>query len=80
MCGLLWFGTGALVAQAPMSLPDAPPPVERADPQIAAALAGIAPDHIEADIAKLVSFGTRQTLSSMRTDLPPGQGRAQDGE
>ena len=29
---------------------------------------------MQADIAKLVSFGTRSTLSSMDTDLPPGQG------
>ncbi len=34
----------------------------------------ISPDAIHADIAKLVSFGTRSTLSSMDTDLPPGQG------
>lgn len=44
------------------------------DPQIASALQGITPDHIRADIAKLVSFGTRNTLSSMSTDLPPGHG------
>ncbi len=45
-----------------------------ADPQIAAALNAISPDTIQADIAKLVSFGTRNTLSSMSTDLPAGQG------
>ena len=44
------------------------------DPQIAAAIAGISPDRVRADIAKLVSFGTRSTLSSVSTDLPPGQG------
>ncbi len=48
-----------------------PPP---ADPAIAAALRTISPDLVRADIAKLVSFGTRSTLSSMNTDLPPGQG------
>ena len=49
----------------------APPPN---DPAIAAALRTISPDRIRADIAKLVSFGTRSTLSSMDTDLPSGQG------
>jgi len=49
----------------------APPPT---DPAIAAALRTISPDRIRADIAKLVSFGTRSTLSSMDTDLPSGQG------
>ena len=49
----------------------APPP---ADPAIAAALRTISPDAVRADIARLVSFGTRSTLSSMDTDLPPGQG------
>lgn len=45
-----------------------------ADPAIAATLRSISPETIHGDIAKLVSFGTRSTLSSMDTDLPPGQG------
>jgi hypothetical protein len=49
----------------------APLPV---DPAIAEALQKIRPAQVEKDIAKLVSFGTRSTLSSMDTDLPPGQG------
>ncbi len=44
------------------------------DPAIAAVLTRIQPAQIQQDIAKLVSFGTRNTLSSMDTDLPPGQG------
>jgi hypothetical protein len=44
------------------------------DPAIAAALRTISPDAVRADIARLVSFGTRSTLSSMNTDLPQGQG------
>lgn len=44
------------------------------DPQIAAAIGGISAENVQTDIAKLVSFGTRNTLSSMSTDLPPGQG------
>ena len=58
-------------SQAPASDRLAPPPT---DPAIAAALRTISPDRIHADIAKLVSFGTRSTLSSMDTDLPAGQG------
>ncbi len=46
----------------------------KADPQIAAAIHGISPAKVQEDIAKLVSFGTRSTLSSMDTDLPPGHG------
>lgn len=46
----------------------------QADRQIAAALGRISADHIHADIAKLVSFGTRNTLSSMSQDLPSGEG------
>jgi hypothetical protein len=44
------------------------------DPAISAALAQISESHIRQTIEKLVSFGTRSTLSSMETDLPPGTG------
>ncbi len=49
-------------------------PVARADPAIAKAIAGISPGKVREDIAKLVSFGNRSTLSSMDTDLPAGTG------
>ena len=55
-------------------MPNAPPAALTADPRIAAAIGAISADNVQADIAKLVSFGTRNTLSSMSTDLPPGQG------
>ena len=58
-------------SQAPAADRLAPPP---ADPAITSALRTISPEAIRADIAKLVSFGTRSTLSSIDTDLPPGQG------
>src|SRR5206468_12324670 len=45
-----------------------------ADPAIAAATTKISPEQIRADIAKLVTFKNRSTLSSMETDLPPGTG------
>jgi hypothetical protein len=49
-------------------------PVAKADPAIARAIAAISADRIRDDIAKLVSFRNRSTLSSMETDLPPGTG------
>ncbi len=45
-----------------------------ADPRIVAALRSIDPAQVQAIIASLVGFGNRNTLSSMATDLPPGQG------
>jgi hypothetical protein len=45
-----------------------------ADPAITGALGNVSEAHIRQTIEKLVSFGTRSTLSSMETDLPPGQG------
>jgi hypothetical protein len=55
--------------EAPPSLPVAP-----VDPAIAAAIAQISPGNVQQDIARLVSFGNRSTLSSMDTGLPPGTG------
>ena len=72
--GLVSPGFRACMAQAPVNVSNATAPVFTADPQIAAAIASISPDNVRADIAKLVSFGTRNTLSSMSTDLPAGQG------
>lgn len=46
----------------------------RVDPQIEKALGQISAARIQQTIEKLVSFGTRNTLSSMETDLPEGQG------
>jgi Peptidase family M28 len=65
---------GALTAQpdyAFRAIPVGPAPV---DPAIVRAIASIKPSQIHQTIEKLVSFGTRNTLSSMETDLPPGQG------
>jgi hypothetical protein len=45
-----------------------------ADPAIARAIAGISADNVNADIAALVSFKNRSTISSMETDLPAGTG------
>jgi len=49
-------------------------PVAPVDPAIAKAIAQINPDNAYADVAKLVTFKNRSTLSSMDTDLPPGTG------
>ncbi len=46
----------------------------RIDPAVKKALDGVSADQVQSDIAKLVSFGTRSTLSSMETKLPQGQG------
>jgi len=65
LAGLLALETAA--AQQPI----APAP---ADPAIAAALQQVSAERVRADIAKLVSFNNRSTLSSMETDLAPGTG------
>ena len=44
------------------------------DPAIAKAIAQISPMKVHDDIARLVSFGNRSTLSSMEKDLPAGTG------
>jgi hypothetical protein len=44
------------------------------DARIAAALGGISPAAVRADIAALVAFKNRSTLSSMTPGLPPGSG------
>ncbi len=62
------------LAQVAASGPADPLVTAKADPQIAAAIHGISPAKVQEDIAKLVSFGTRSTLSSMDTDLPAGHG------
>ncbi len=59
----------AAAQSAPADLQPAPQ-----DPAIAQALTQISPGQIQADIAKLVSFNNRSTLSSTDTDLPPGTG------
>jgi hypothetical protein len=45
-----------------------------ADPQIAAALKDVSADRIRANIARLVDFNNRSTISSNETDLKPGTG------
>jgi hypothetical protein len=61
-------------AQPDYSLNATPVAPAAPDPAIARALQAIQPADIEKTIQALVGFGTRNTLSSMETDLPPGQG------
>ena len=68
----LSLGSPALLAQASPGT-QGQLPVAPVDPAIAQALTRIHPDQITADIAELVSFGTRNTLTSM-SDLPAGTG------
>ena len=63
-----------LVAAATAPATFAQTPVAPADPAIAAAIQGISAQKVHDDIATLVSFGNRSTLSSMDTDLPAGAG------
>jgi peptidase M28-like protein len=60
----------ALLSQQPASVP-----AEAADPQIAAALRDVSAAQIQQTIEKLVSFSTRQTLSS---DMPASSGKGAD--
>src|ERR1700685_919311 len=62
------------------SIAQQPLPVASADPRIAHAIAQISPDKVHDDIAKLVSFGNRSTLSSMDTGPPGGPGAAAAGD
>ena len=62
----LAIGSTAIAQQAVTTSP--------VDPAIAKSIAQISPDNVYADIAKLVSFKNRSTLSSMDTDLPAGTG------
>jgi hypothetical protein len=68
MGGLL-LASFALSASAQQPITPAPP-----DPAVAAALSQVSSDHIYSDIAKLVLFNNRSTVSSLDTDLPPGTG------
>jgi len=72
---LLWCTvSAACFAQPDYRLQGAPLRAAKPDPAIARALTTIQPVHIQETIKTLVGFGTRSTLSSMETDLPPGQG------
>uniref|UniRef100_E6Q0B6 Peptidase M28 n=1 Tax=mine drainage metagenome TaxID=410659 RepID=E6Q0B6_9ZZZZ len=61
-------------ARADYRLYGAPLKAAAPDPAIAAALREVSSARIQKTITTLVGFGTRSTLSSMETDLPPGQG------
>jgi hypothetical protein len=74
VCGLLAGMAAAGVAQTPVAEMGAMPLTPRVDPAVKTALDGVSAEQVKADIAKLVSFGTRNTLSSMDTELPQGQG------
>jgi len=73
LCGLV-IACVAANAQPDYKLHATPVPPEKADPAIARAIATIKPSQIEETIKTLVGFGTRETITSMDTDLPPGQG------
>jgi hypothetical protein len=57
-------GFAMILISAPAARPQEPASNQAADPKIAAALKEISPARIQANIEKLVSFGTRSTLSA----------------
>lgn len=63
-----------VLAQPDFALHATPVAPATPDPAIVRALKTIQPSRIQETINTLVRFGTRSTLSSMETDLPPGQG------
>jgi hypothetical protein len=70
---------GIMAANSCLAQPDflrhaAPVRPAQPDPAIARALTTINAARIEQTIDTLVKFGTRNALTSMETDLPPGQG------
>src|SRR3974390_1464126 len=73
LCGLAlaWSSASAQPDYVLHARAIGPAPV---DPSIARAIQSLKPSQIKRTIEALVSFGTRSTLSSMATDLPPGQG------
>ncbi len=73
LCGLA-LACVAADAQPDYKLHASPVSPAPLDPAIARAIATIKPRQIQETIQTLVGFGTRNTLSSMETDLPPGQG------
>ncbi len=79
VCGLLAAMAAGVDAQMPGAATG--PAAEstalaplRVDPAVSSALKRVSAEQVRADIAKLVSFGTRSTLSSMDAELPQGQG------
>jgi hypothetical protein len=73
LCGLALL-CGAANSQPDYKMHATPLPPGKVDPAIARVIATIKPGQIEETIKTLVSFGTRNTLTSMQSDLPPGQG------
>src|SRR5437762_10335110 len=72
-CGML-FSCGVALAQPDYQRNAPSLRRAQADPAIARALASITPAQIDQTVKTLVSFGTRNTLTSMESSLPPGQG------
>jgi hypothetical protein len=68
LCGSMSYAQPDFLTHAAPVAPASP------DSAILRALGTIQPAHIEETIKALVGFGTRSTLSSMETALPPGQG------
>ena len=59
---IFWLTASPLYGQSPA--PAAAIPASAPDPQIAAGMKNVSPQHIQQTIEKLVSFGTRSTISA----------------
>jgi len=64
-----------LLPSAAMGIPPLPPPPPPKGPELAVIIAPVSGERMKKDVAKLVSFGTRHTLSS-QTDKKRGIGAA----
>ena len=71
LCGLPSLARSQQVSPASLGKQTSPAPV---DPAISKALKRISAADVRTDISTLVGFNNRNTLSSMDTDLPQGQG------
>lgn len=67
------FGCAVVFAATPLH-PGLPLAAAPPDPAIARALRDVSASHIRQTISTLVDFHTRNTLTSMETDLPPNTG------
>jgi Peptidase family M28 len=77
LCAMVFVGLAAGTGRAaPARSTDTarPIPTAPADPAIARALVDVSAAHIRHTVNALVDFQTRNTLSSMDTDLPPNTG------
>ncbi len=65
---IIWLSVYAMLAATSLAAPEKADSTQRGSAQIAQAAREISPKNIEATIRKLVSFGTRHTLSDATSE------------